>query len=265
MRLSETERLFQDGLIGASQAILPRVRGNAREDAAAMFGVYRNAYWSRLVESLGVDFPGLKALAGSEGFDRLARTYIARHPSVTPSIRWAGRLLAEFLATEAPFRDDPWLTDMARFDWALAHAFDAADAPAVGLSELTAIPPEFWGGISLALHPTLDLFLRTTPVEDVRSLLLADAATTFDRALRRDGALMVWRLGFELKYRAIDAAEFDALAAIRSGASFGDICELLAARMDANEAVMAAARMLRGWLEWGVVQDITHDAPISAA
>ncbi len=29
-----------------------------------MFGVYRNAYWARLAEALGNDFPGLKALVG---------------------------------------------------------------------------------------------------------------------------------------------------------------------------------------------------------
>lgn len=265
MHLAEMERLFQDGLLGRSRAILPQVHGNARENAETMFGVYRNAYWSRLVESLGIDFPGLKALAGAEGFDRLARAYIAGHPSVTPSIRWAGRLLAEFLATEAPYRDDPWFADMARFDWALAYAFDAVDAPAAGLSELAAVPPEFWGGIKLLLHPTLDLFAVTTPVDEVRPLLLADPATDFDRGARRPGAMMVWRVGFDLKFRAIDAAEHGALTEVRSGASFGDICESLAAQMDANEAVMAAARMLRGWIEWGVVRDISHDAPISAA
>src|SRR5262249_52749547 len=155
---------FQDGLLGRSQAIIDHVRGNARESAAVMFDVYRNAYWSRLVESLGTDFPGLKALAGDPAFDRLARAYIAKHPSRHPSIRWAGRALAGFLRDEAPYRDDPWFADMARFDWALAFAFDAADAPAAGLADLSAIPPEAWGGIHLRFHPTLDTFRITAPV-----------------------------------------------------------------------------------------------------
>ena len=81
----------------------------------------------------------------------MARAYVAKHPSQHPSIRWAGRHLADFLATEAPYRDDPWFADMARFDWALAFAFDAADAPAAGLADLVGVPPEFWGSIRLAL------------------------------------------------------------------------------------------------------------------
>lgn len=265
MRLDAMERLFQDGLLNRSRAILAHLRGNAREDAAAMFAVYQNAYWSRLVESLRVDFPGLKALAGAAEFDRLARAYIARHPSVDPSIRWAGRRLAEFLAAEPGYRDDPWLADMARFDWALAHAFDAADAPAAGLAALAAVPPEFWGGVKLDPHPTLDAFAISTPVDTVRPLLLADAGAPFDRAARTTGALMVWRIGYDLKFRAIDPVEYGAVAAVRSGASFGDLCEFLATQMEADQAVMAAARILRGWLEWGIIRDISHDAPVSAA
>jgi hypothetical protein len=265
MQLKDMEQLFQDGLLGRSRDVLAHVRGNAREDAAAMFHVYQHAYWARLVESLGVDFPGLKALAGDAAFDRLARAYIARHPSVDPSIRWIGRLLPEFLRTEAPWRDDPWWTDMARFDWALAHAFDAADAPAATLTQLAVVPPEFWGGLRLKLHPTLDSFAVSTPVNEVRPKLLADSGATFDRSARHDGALMVWRIDYDLKFRAIDANESAALAATRTGATFGDVCELLAGRLEPDQAVMAAAQILRGWLEWGIIQDIEHDAPGSAA
>ena len=264
MQLHEIERLFQDGLLGRSRAILPLVRGNAREDAAAMFGVYEHAYWARLVEVLGVDFPGLKALLGEPAFAKLARAYIARHPSITPSIRWAGRLLPHFVATESPYAEDPWIADMARFDWALAHAFDAADAPAIGVAELAAIPPEFWGGMRLKLHPTLDLFAVATPVDIARPLLLADPAASVDRSARRTGGLMAWRFGYDLKFRPLEALEYEALCAIRGGASFGDICELLAAHLEAEEAVMSSASFLRGWMEWGIVEDISHDAPGSA-
>lgn len=265
MQLREMEQLFQDGLLGRSREILAHVQGNAREGAAAMFHVYQHAYWARLVESLGVDFPGLKALAGGEAFDRLARAYIARHPSVDPSIRWAGRLLPEYLRTESRWRDDPWWTDMARFDWALAHAFDAADAPAATLAQLAVGPPEFWGGLRLKPHPTLDCFAVSTPVDQIRPIMLADAAAAFDRDARRDGALMVWRMEYDVKFRAIDGNEAAALEAARTGATFGDICELLATRMEPDRAVVTAAQILRGWLEWGVIEDIAHDAPGSAA
>jgi hypothetical protein len=265
MDLPRTEQAFQDGLLGRSQNILAQVRGNARETAATMFGVYRNAYWARLVECLGVDFPGLKVLAGDQAFDKLARAYIARHPSQHPSVRWAGRHLAAFLAAEALYRDDPWFADMARFDWALAFSFDAPDAPAAGLADLASVPPEFWGSVRLAFHPTLDAFRTTTPVDEARPRLLEDADIVLDRAARCQRAIMTWRIEYDVKFRAIDPLEYAALLAMQDGATFGDMCELVARETDAEQAPPRAAQILRGWLEWGIVAKVEHDGLGSAA
>jgi hypothetical protein len=265
MDLRRTEHAFQDGLLGRARDILAAVRGNARESAETMFGVYRNAYWARLVEALGNDLPGLKALMGDQAFDRMARAYIAQHPSQHPSIRWAGRHLAAFLAAEALYRDEPWLADMARFDWALAFAFDAADAPAAGLADLAGVPPEFWGSIRLVFHPTLDAFRVSTPVDEARPRLLEDAEILLDRTARCERAIMAWRIDHDVKFRAIDPLEFSALQAMQGGATFGDLCELVAGAVDPETAPLRAAQILRGWLEWGIVATVSHDALGSAA
>jgi hypothetical protein len=265
MDLRRTERAFQDGLLGRARDILGTVRGNARESAETMFGVYRNAYWARLAEALGNDLPGLKALMGDAAFDGMARAYIAKHPSQHPSIRWVGRHLAAFLASETPYRDDPWLADMARFDWALAFAFDAADAPAAGLADLVGVPPEFWGSIRLAFHPTLDAFPITTPVDEARPRLLEGEDVQLDRAARCTRAIMAWRIGHDVKFRAIDLLEFSALQATQDGATFGDLCELVAREIDPDTAPLRAAQILQGWLDWGIVATVEHEGLGSAA
>lgn len=265
MDLRRTEHAFQDGLLGGSQDILPALRGNARESADTMFGVYRNAYWARLVEALGNDFPGLKALMGDQAFDRMARAYIAKHPSTHPSIRWAGRTLAEFLACEAPYRDDPWLGDMARFDWALAFAFDAPDAPAAGLADLAGVPPEFWGSIRLRLHPTLDAFRIATPVDAARPQLVENAGVALDRGTRCDRAIVAWRIEYDVKFRAVEPLEYAALRAVQDGATFGEMCELVAQQIDADTAPLRAAQILQGWLEWGMIATVGYEELGSAA
>lgn len=265
MDLLRTERALQEGLLGRSQDILPRLRGNARENAETMFGIYRNAYWARLVETLGNDFPALKALMGGAAFDRMARAYIAKHPSEHPSIRWAGQKLSEFLAHETPYRDDPWFGDMARFDWALAFAFDAPDAPAAGLADLAGVPPEFWGSIRLRFHPTLDAFRVSTPVAEARPKLLENPGISLDRQTRCERAIMVWRIAYDVKFRAIDLLEHGTLQAMMGGATFGDMCELVAQQMDPEAASLRAAQILQGWLEWGIVTTVGHEGLGSAA
>jgi hypothetical protein len=265
MDLRRTEHAFQDGLLGRSQDILRAVRGNARESAETMFGVYRNAYWARIVEALGNDFPGLKALMGDQAFDQMARAYIAKHPSEHPSIRWAGRKLAEFLASEAPYCDDPWLGDMARFDWALAFAFDAPDAPAAGLADLAGVPPEFWGSIRLLFHPTLDAFRIVRPVDEARPQLLENPGIVLDRDARCERAIVAWRIEYDVKFRTIDLLEHAALLAVQDGGTFGEMCELVAQQIDADAAPLRAAQILQGWLEWSMIATIGHEGPGSAA
>jgi hypothetical protein len=265
MDLKQTEHAFQAGLLGRSQEILRQLRGNARESAETMFGIYRNAYWSRLVEALGNDFPALKALMGDQAFDRMARAYIAKHPSEHASIRWAGRKLAAFLAREAPYCNEPWFADMARFDWALAFAFDAPDAPAAGLADLACVPAEFWGSIRLRFHPTLDAFRISAPVDEARPQLLEDADIALDRQARCARAIMVWRVEHDVKVRTIDLLELSALEAMRTGATFGETCELVAQQVGTEAAPLRAAQMLQGWLEWGAVATVEREELGSAA
>lgn len=265
MDLLRMEHAFQDGLLGRSADILRQLRGNARENAETMFGVYRDAYWTRLVEALGHDFPALKALLGDQAFDRMARAYIARHPSEHPSIRWAGRKLSQFLACEAPYRADPWIGDMARFDWALAFAFDAPDAPAAGVADLAGVPPESWGGMRLRFHPTLDAFRISTPVDEARPQLLEHADVALDRQARCERAIMAWRIEYDVKFRAIDLLEHAALRQMRDGETFGDMCELVARQIGPEAAPLRAAQILQGWLDWGVVATVGHEGPGSAA
>jgi hypothetical protein len=265
MDLPRTQHAFLDGLLGRSPDILREVRGNARESAETMFRIYRNAYCSRLVEALGNDFAGLKALLGDREFDRMAPAYIAKHPSQQPSIRWAGRKLPEFLASEAPYGADPWLSDMARFDWALAFVFDAPDAPAAAFSDLTGVPPGFWGSIRLGFHPTLDAFRISTPVDEARPLLLESADYALDRQARCERAIMAWRIGYDVKFRAIDLLEWITLRQMQDGATFGEMCATVAEQIDPEAAPLRAAQILQGWLQWGIVATVGHDGPGSAA
>ena len=265
MDLPRIEQAFQDGLLGRSREILREVRGNARESAETMFDVYRNAYWSRLADALGNDFAGLKALMGESGFGGMARAYVAKHPSQHPSIRWAGRKLAEFLATEMPYKADPWLADMARFDWALSFAFDAPDAPVATLADLAGVPPEFWAGIRLGFHPTLDAFRISTPVDEARPPLLESVDHAFDRQARCERAIMAWRIGYDVKFRSIDLLEWAVLRQMQGGATFGDMCETVAGQIDPQAAPLRAAQILQGWLQWGTAATVGHDGRGSAA
>src|SRR5947209_11246072 len=92
-------------------------------------GVYRNGYWARLAGVLRVNYPVLAKLLDEDEFDRIAYDYATQYPSKSYSIRWHGRHLDRVI-------DDPGLADLARMEWALGIAFDAADARIVDMAWL---------------------------------------------------------------------------------------------------------------------------------
>jgi hypothetical protein len=94
--LKQLQERFQAGILAGDDTILGNVRDSAREQRSVLFGVYRNAYVARLVEILGNDYSQVHAYLGDEGLAKLARAYIAAHPSDRRNARWFGRHLPAF-------------------------------------------------------------------------------------------------------------------------------------------------------------------------
>jgi hypothetical protein len=143
--------------------------------ARGWFGVYLQAYRARLTAALRDNFPVLQRALGDDAFDLLARAYIDEHPSHFRSIRWFGHSLAEFLAAAPERLPHPALVDLARMDWAMRTAFDAADAPLLGVGELAALPPEDWPLRHFKPVPSLQLLDLAWRVEPIWKALNADA------------------------------------------------------------------------------------------
>ena len=74
------------------------VHGDERLSAAERIGIYADAYFYRLLECLGEDFPATQAVLGTDNFAALVKGYVLEHPPTEPSIIYAGLYLADFLA-----------------------------------------------------------------------------------------------------------------------------------------------------------------------
>ncbi len=266
--------------------------------SAAAIGVYRHAYSARLVGALRDNFEILARALGDAGFDALATAYIAAQPSRQPSIRWFGDQLIAFmdqrLAADDGLLPHPALADLARMDWALRGAFDAADAPVITRDALAALPPDDWPGLRLLLHPSVRQVGLQWAVEGAWHALRAAADGTAGAA--NDGdvsdgdvsdsdasdggaddsdpalpapaehahALLVWRQGLETRWRSLAAPEAAWLQAVADGASFAALCALAAGAVAADDAgdagddaVPLVVGALQQWLADGLVSGFT--------
>jgi len=259
--LAEIERAFQAYLLTGDAAILPHLRGNARLGAPDLLAVYGHAYRTRLMEALANDFPGLSGLLGADDFAALAGDYLAAHPSHFPSLRWLGRSLPEFLDRH-PHPAHPLAADMARFDWAVAHAFDARDETAVTLAEILALLPTGWEDLRLRFAASVATLDTDAAIGDLRRSLLRDEAMPASDA-RPSLVLrwLVWRQEEQVLYRPMAMDEARCFDLIQGGGSFGAMCLALVADRDETAAVSRSAEILKDWLERGLIAGIVAGPP----
>ncbi len=229
-------------------------------------GVYRHAYRARLAEALADNFEILAKAMGDEAFAALADAYITAYPSTHPSIRWFGHRLGEFMA--ASVQDDgglvphPAFVDLARMDWALRAAFDAADAPAVGREALAGWAPQDFAALRMAAHPAVQQVRLQWAVEAAWRVLREhdpDSGTEPELPAPEEQphTLLVWRRGLDTLWRSVEPAEAALLQGLAAGESFGELCERAAAlEGDEMPPAQRAASVLAQWLDDGLISRI---------
>lgn len=257
MSLLQSQRRFQDYLLRSTGAAEDLVLADGKADAATRLGVYADAYRLRLLEVLGNDYPTLRAVSGAEQFEHIGRSYIESHPSDTPSVRWFGRHLPEFLAQSPGLERHELLAELAAFEWSKGAVFDAPEAPALELAAVAAVPPESWPEMRLLTQPSLRrLDLRW----NVPALFQSQEAQQELPEPRREDQPVRWLLWrdaeLDIRWRSLNEDEAAALDAALAGASFGEICERLCEWVEAEEAAMHAAGLLKRWIFDGLVTGI---------
>lgn len=224
-----------------------------RLSAVERLDVYANMYFARLLDVLRKDFPVLERVIGHAHFHNLATDYLLAHPPSHFSLRYAGEPLAVYLESHALASDRPWLADLARLEWSIVDTFDDLDAVPITASALASVGAEQWSEIRFAAVPALRILELGW---QVRALWLAardDAADTSFEPARHPQSVRVWRKDLEVLHREIDDTERLALAALREGESFGEICVRVAEAEPEGSPAERSATLLATWLADGLV------------
>ena len=251
--LARVQGAFQDYLLRGERAIESDVLGSARVPVATRLAVYGNAYRSRLAEALASNFPALAQLLGEEGFDRLASAYVQCHDSPYFSIRYYGGELPQFLATHADYAGVPVLEELARWEWAMAETFDAADAAPLTHEALARIAPGEWAQLRLRFHPSVRRLDLSWNAPQLWQALTAERARPVADLSPAPVAWLLWREQLGSYFRSLPPAEAAVLEGARRGWPFGELCESLCAELGASAAPARAAALLGSWVAAGLI------------
>jgi hypothetical protein len=250
--LARTQDDFQAYMLRKEATIEAHVVGTSRVPVATRLAIYGDGYASRLIEALEANYPALAKLLGAD-FITLGTAYVRAHDSRFRSVRYYGADLAAFLAAQPEYARAPVLAELARWEWAMTEAFDAADAAPLDTGALARVAPEQWAHLRFTFHPALRrlaLFWNVPPLWKAHT---NDTERPQLSMSEEAGEWLLWREDLRTFFRSLQKPEAQALDAARDGATFGELCEGLANHFPENEVPMRAAGYLRQWVDSGIV------------
>ncbi len=210
--------------------------------------VYARMYASRLHDALVEDYPKLRAALGDDQFAALAHRYFQARPPRSFTLRDAGVDLSTYLR-DAETALGLWPSQVAALERARVEAFDGRDAVVLAQDDVAAVGDAL-PDLILRWVPTSSLVNLTWNVDDMWSAI-EDASSPVAPAML-DGTtprtVLVWRRDTTVIHRTLDADEAELAPQLVAGASFAEICEVLAAH-HGDEAAPRAVELLLRWLQ----------------
>lgn len=243
-----------------SKEVAGIVKPNERLSSLERLEIYSRSYWFRLLDSFKEDFPGLEAVLGSRGFDRMAVAYLDQCPSRSFTLRDLGSQLEGWLGAHPEYagRNRDLALDMVRLEWAHIEAFDGPEGKVLGPEDLAELTPTLRAGV----QPYITLLELNYPVDKLRVAIKAagegsSAASNVAVRKRRHAVqqahrskpersfLAMHRLDSIVYYRRLSEDEFRLLRALRSGQSI--VASIRAAFDGSSTKVDDVPVLLKSW------------------
>ena len=255
-RLASIQSDLQAFVLRGDGTIEAHVLGTQRVPIATRLSIYRNAYRARLIEALQSNYPALSQLLGEVEFNALGGAYVHEHDSHFVNIRYYGNHLPQFLATHPEYSGAPLLAELAQWEWVITEVFDAADASPLRADALSGIVPDDWSELRFEWHRSVRCPSLAWNAPQIWKALTSGSERPEAICLFSPAAWLIWRRDLQIFFRSVNAAEAQAIDASRSGRSFGELCVLLCEHLNEQEAPAYAARLLREWIESGLLVSV---------
>ena len=127
--LLEIQRAMRRSLVqGDSTAVSAMLAAQISPDR---LDIYRNTFLLTLTRALRLCFPVVQKLVGEEFFEGAAQIFVAEHPPRSAWLDQYGSAFPDFLHAFSPAESVPYLSDVARLEWAVSGALHAPDQEAL--------------------------------------------------------------------------------------------------------------------------------------
>tara|TARA_R110002072_G_scaffold173600_2_gene328304 strand:+ start:83243 stop:84124 length:882 start_codon:yes stop_codon:yes gene_type:complete len=241
--------------IGAAQ-IEDVVERSSRLGSAERLAVYGNAYFARLIECLGEEFPATRYALGEETFDSFALGYIQHSPSSSYSLGFLGERFAQYLIdtrpTDVPKPGWPdFLIDLATLERTYAEVFDGPgpeNLESLQPEDLQSVPPERVCETRFVPVPSLRLMEASFPVHEYVTAVRRGKSPEIP--LPEETLLVITRRDYVVRRGTVSRAEYLLLRAILDGNTLGEAIEVAAEEMPEGNDDDFATSLAKWFQHW---------------
>lgn len=214
--------------------------------------IYRNNVFVGLVDNIISRFPATRRATGEAFFDALARDYADAVKPTSPLMMLYGQSFPEFIDSIPALAPYPWLSDVARLEYAMSQSFHAADAPCLTAEAFSALQPHQLETLIIHLHPACAIVVSSYPLVSLWHMALGKIPAGAIDDLPAQAALIT-RPYVQVQLRSIDPMGAVFLQQIQKG-TLGLALEH-AMSIDANFDLTPHLSLI---IEHGLACDLSH-------
>lgn len=234
--LRELQASFARAVLGGPPAGLLDSLVADHPSPARRLAVYRTNVHVALLRVLEGSFPATRRAAGEECFRAAAIAFLRAAPPAEPRLHAWGGAFPAWLVEHPAMAGRPWLSDLARLEWAREEVYYAADAPVLAPAALAELPQERYPALRLRLHPTARLLTSPWPID---GLWRGEVTPPPGPA---PAHVLVSRPCMAVSTLALTAGEHALLAALSADATLADAAE---AALDAEPGLDLTTTLAR--------------------
>lgn len=165
--LHKLQQSFASDLWGEGLNRLEGVILDGRFPAERLFQVYRNNFWIASEEALSGIYRVVKQLVGKPFFAVLVDHFLRSYPPRYGNVLKLGRDLPVFLCDFKPTEGLPYLSDIARLEWAYHQIFHAQEPTPFDIRSLASIASDRIPELRFELSPSSRLIYSPYPLFEI--------------------------------------------------------------------------------------------------
>lgn len=210
------------------------------------FSIYRGNFSGSLRGVLRAAYPVTSRIVGSDLFDEASSRFALANPPTEPSLSGYGAGFADFLKSVPGARPLPYLSDVARLEWARIEAYFAADAKPLTGECLRGIDDEAAASLVFDPHPSCRFVQSNYPIHRIWLVNQPQCESVPAMDFSKGESVVVVRPGADVEMHSLGAEELKITQSLLSGRSLGTIVAEQSANTAKQFQSVLAATLSRG-------------------